>query len=208
MDFDRHLARDRPQGQARQRSARCPIVPFNLKTLREAGVIRPMRPDKLARVLRELRRAGAPRRRPGSRARRSPIPTTAMIDDEPARSPSPSVHRRSNALAHALAEQGVQPGDGVAIMCRNHRGFVDATLAASKLGANALYMNTAFAGPQLASVIEREEPAALIYDDEFAELLGEAGERCSGASSPGARSGTTGDPTTDELIDGRRRTPT
>ncbi len=35
-------------------------------------------------------------------------------------------------------------------------------------------MNTAFSGPQLDDVMEREEPAALIYDEEFAELLGEA----------------------------------
>ena len=61
-------------------------------------------------------------------------------------------------------------------MARNHRGFIEATLAASKLGANGLYMNTDFSGPQLADVIEREEPAALIYDEEFAELLGEAKE--------------------------------
>ena len=36
-----------------------PDVPFNLRTLAEAGVIRPMRPDKLARVARELARWGA-----------------------------------------------------------------------------------------------------------------------------------------------------
>ena len=35
----------------------------------------------------------------------------------------------------------------MAIMCRNHRGFIDATVACSKLGAHALYLNTAFAGP-------------------------------------------------------------
>ncbi|HEX2436471.1 MAG TPA: AMP-binding protein, partial [Solirubrobacterales bacterium] len=67
------------------------------------------------------------------------------------------------------------PGDAVAIMCRNHRGFIDATLACSKLGADGLYMNTAFAGPQLTEVVEREEPVALVYDQEFAELLSEAG---------------------------------
>ena len=53
-----------------------PDVPFNLKTLAEAGVIRPMRPDKLARVARELAPLGRLARRPGSPARRSPIPTT------------------------------------------------------------------------------------------------------------------------------------
>ena len=39
------------------------------------------------------------------------------------------MHRRSNALARGLAGFGVGEGDSVAIMCRNHRGFVDASLA-------------------------------------------------------------------------------
>ncbi len=81
---------------------------------------------------------------------------------------------RSNALAHALSDEGLGEGDGVAIMCRNHRGFIDATLAVAKIGAHALYLNTAFAAPQLSGVVENEEPAAIIYDEEFRELLGEA----------------------------------
>ena len=62
-------------------------------------------------------------------------------------------------------------------MCRNHRGFIDATVACSKLGAHALYLNTAFAGPQITDVVEREKPAALVYDEEFEELVHDAGER-------------------------------
>jgi fatty-acyl-CoA synthase len=87
------------------------------------------------------------------------------------------VHQRSNAIAHGLADAGVKEGDGVGIMCRNHRFFIEATVAASKLGANALYLNTAFAGPQLTEVVKREKPAALIYDIEFSELLEDAGKR-------------------------------
>ena len=56
-------------------------------------------------------------------------------------------------------------------MCRNHRGFVDATLGVAKLGADLLYLNTAFAGPQLVDVLEREQPRAVIHDEEFADLL-------------------------------------
>ena len=59
-------------------------------------------------------------------------------------------------------------------MARNHRGFVEATIACSKLGAGALYLNTAFAGPQIADVIAREDPVMVIYDEEFAALLGDA----------------------------------
>jgi acyl-CoA synthetase (AMP-forming)/AMP-acid ligase II len=65
----------------------------------------------------------------------------------------------------------------VGIMARNHRGFIEATIALSKLGADALYLNTAFAGPQLTEVVDREKPKAIIYDEEFAELLEDAGKR-------------------------------
>ncbi len=88
------------------------------------------------------------------------------------------VDRRTNALAHALADEGIGADDAVAIMCRDHRWFVEATVALSKLGATALYYNTAFAGPQLEEVTEREDPAAVIYDEEFGEAIeGAAGER-------------------------------
>ena len=84
-------------------------------------------------------------------------------------------------------------------MCRNHRGFIEATLACSKLGADGLYMNTSFAGPQLAEVVEREEPVALIYDREFAELLSEAG-RDLWRFVAWTDGEDAGDPTLEELI--------
>ena len=88
------------------------------------------------------------------------------------------VHRRTNALASQLREAGIGEDDRVAIMCRNHRGFIEATVACSKLGAGALYLNTAFAGPQITDVLAREDPAAVIYDEEFADLVAEgAGAR-------------------------------
>ncbi len=87
------------------------------------------------------------------------------------RSSFEQLDRRSNALAHSLSRLGVRAGDGIGIMCRNHRGFVDATIAAAKLGASALYLNTMFSGPQLADVIAREGPRLLIHDEEFSGLL-------------------------------------
>ena len=150
-------------------------VPFNVRTLAEAGVIRPVRPDKLALTFRVLARWGAS---PASGITGAAInhPDEAMVEDEAGSLTFAEVHRRSNALARGLAAEGVHEGDGVAIMCRNHRGFVEATLAVSKLGANGLYMNTAFAAPQLAGVVEREAPVALIYDAEFGGLLEQAAE--------------------------------
>jgi fatty-acyl-CoA synthase len=62
-------------------------------------------------------------------------------------------------------------------MCRNHRGWIEALTACSKLGANALFLNTAFSAPQLADVARRERPKALIHDQEFTQVLEEAGKR-------------------------------
>jgi acyl-CoA synthetase (AMP-forming)/AMP-acid ligase II len=150
-------------------------VPFNVRTLAGAGVIHPVRPDKLALMLRVLARWGAS---PAAGIAGAAInhPDEPMVEDEAGSLTFAEVHRRSNALARGLAAEGVREGDGIAIMCRNHRGFVEATLAISKLGATGLYMNTAFAAPQLAGVVEREQPVALIYDGEFAGLLEPAAE--------------------------------
>ncbi len=150
-------------------------VPFNLRTLTEAGVIHPVRPDRLALLVRVLRRWGAS---PAAGIAGAAInhPDEPMVQDESRSLTFAEVHRRSNALARGLAADGVREGDGIAIMCRNHHGFVEATLAVSKLGATGLYLNTAFAAPQLADVVEREQPVALVYDGEFSGLLEQAAE--------------------------------
>jgi len=148
---------------------------FTARTLTDVGILRPMRPDKLLRVAGALRRWG-PTPAAGYTISAIRHPHQLAIIDELGRLTFADVHRRTNALAHALADAGVKAGDGIAIMCRNHRGFVDAVVATSKLGANALYLNTAFAGPQITDVVKREQPAALIYDAEFEGLTRDAGE--------------------------------
>jgi acyl-CoA synthetase (AMP-forming)/AMP-acid ligase II len=98
-------------------------------------------------------------------------PGRTAIVDERGTLTFAEVDRRTNALARELGRAGIGEKDGVAIMCRNHRGFIEATVACSKLGAGMLYLNTAFAAPQIADVIEREGPVAVIYDEEFAGLV-------------------------------------
>jgi acyl-CoA synthetase (AMP-forming)/AMP-acid ligase II len=148
---------------------------FTVRTLAEVGMIKPTRPDKLVRIVDALRRWG-PTPAAGYTISAIRHPGHLAIIDELGRLTFADVHRRTNALAHELAKAGVKQGDGVAIMCRNHRGFIDAVVALSKLGANALYLNTAFAGPQIAEVVRREGPTALIYDAEFENLVNEGAE--------------------------------
>ena len=145
-------------------------VAFDLRVLHEAGMLEPAGPRKLFGVLGALARLGTS---PAGITKMAAIrePEGVAVRDELGELTFEQVHRRANAVAHALADLGVDSADGVGIMCRNHRGFVDATMGAAKVGASLLFLNTAFAGRQLVEVMEREGPRVLIYDQEFEGLL-------------------------------------
>ncbi len=141
-----------------------------LKVLASAGVIRPFSPLTLARLGRTVARWGVGPAG-GFTTLAVRFPRRIGLVDERGELTFSEMHARSNALAHALRTRGVGEGDAVAVMVRNHRGFVDAVVAIAKLGADILLLNTAFAGPQLIEVLDREQPALVIYDEEFEELL-------------------------------------
>jgi fatty-acyl-CoA synthase len=170
---------------------------FVARTLARAGMIHPERPDRLVRSLDALRRWG-PTIAGGYVSAGVRRPDAIAVVDERGSLTFAEVNRRTNALARGLAAQGVRPGDGVAILARNHRGFIDATAGVAKLGANALYLNTMFAAPQIADVCEREQPVAIIYDEEFAALIAGAAENRMSFVSWGSGGGV---PTLDELIE-------
>jgi acyl-CoA synthetase (AMP-forming)/AMP-acid ligase II len=143
------------------------------RVLAGTGMLRPNRPDKLVAAARAVRRFG-PTPAAGYTASAARFPDAVAVIDDLGALTFAEVHRRSNALAHVLRDAGVGEGDNVAIMCRNHRWFVEVVVACSKLGANALFLNTMFAGPQITDVCAREQPVALIYDQEFERLVADA----------------------------------
>lgn len=81
------------------------------------------------------------------------------------------LEERSNALANAWRERGLLPGDGVAILARNHRGFLDAFFAAAKCGARIVLLNTDLAAPQIREVVAREGTDLLVSDEEYTGML-------------------------------------
>ncbi len=129
------------------------------------GLLGPERPDKLVRIGLEVARRG-----PlggavaGAAIRWGERP---IFSDELGTLSAREIDERSNALARGLIADGVKPGDGVAILCRNHRGFLDATYAAAKVGMRSVFMNTEFAGPQIEDVCRREKVSTLIFDEEY-----------------------------------------
>jgi acyl-CoA synthetase (AMP-forming)/AMP-acid ligase II len=142
------------------------------RTLLGTGMIRAERPDKAIRALATLRRWGS------SSAAAYAVsairyPEGVALVDERGTLTFAQVQARTNALARALRAAGIGEQDGVALMCRNHRGYIEANVACAKVGASILYLNTAFAAPQIADVLRREGAVALIYDAEFEGLVSE-----------------------------------
>ncbi|MDT5367303.1 MAG: fatty-acyl-CoA synthase [Mycobacterium sp.] len=138
----------------------------------EAGALKLESPQAVAAMAADLARWGEIGMIPAVNARRTPH-RVAVIDDEGAmtfRELDDSV----NAVANCMVAMGVEGGNGVAIMARNHRWFVIANYAAARVGARIVLLNTEFSGPQIADVSDREGARLLIYDDEYAESVSQA----------------------------------
>ena len=133
------------------------------------AALRPERPDRLPRAAIAMAAwgptmAGAVA---GATARYPLAP--AVIDDE-GRLSFADLWAASDGVARGLRARGVGPASTVGVLGRNHRGFVTAVVAASKLGADIVYLNTGFAGPQLADVVAHEGIDAVLHDDELAAI--------------------------------------
>jgi acyl-CoA synthetase (AMP-forming)/AMP-acid ligase II len=172
----------------------------SIVTLTGAGILRIERPDRTLRTALTLIRWGVTPAA-GYEASAMRYPDAVALIDELGQLTFREISERTNALAHALADDGVNEGDNVAIMARNHRGFVEAVVACSKLGAHSLFLNTSFSGPQLTDVAGREKPKAIVYDEEFAEVLAEAGRRRKRYISWAEPDAETKDPTLESLIE-------
>jgi fatty-acyl-CoA synthase len=145
-----------------------------VKVMASSGVIRPYGPRTLAAIGKTIKDWGIGFAG-GIGALAVRAPDSVGLVDELGELTWAEIDERATRLAHSLEELGVSEGDSVAVLCRNHRYFLDVSTALSKLGADILYLNTAFSAPQLGEVCKREKPAAIVYDEEFGELIGKSG---------------------------------
>jgi fatty-acyl-CoA synthase len=139
-----------------------------------------MRPDRYLRMGAAMQRAGITAT-VGFAAAAQRCPDRPAIIDEIGTLTWKQLDERCDALGAALQKRnpGTDPDSPltVAVMCRNHRGFVEALVGANRIGADVLLLNTSFAGPAMAEVIEREgagKELVVIYDQEFTATVDRA----------------------------------
>jgi acyl-CoA synthetase (AMP-forming)/AMP-acid ligase II len=169
-------------------------------TMGRTRLLAPMRPDKYLRIAAAMQRENMGITS-GFAAAAQRCPDRPGLVDELGTLTWRQLGQRSDALAAALQALPAGQPRVIGIMARNHRGFVEAMIAANRIGADVLLLNTSFAGPALAEVVEREAVDAVIYDEEFTTTV----DRALADSPDAARiiawtDGPQGGPTVEKLI--------
>jgi acyl-CoA synthetase (AMP-forming)/AMP-acid ligase II len=142
-------------------------------TLTRAGMIAPMRPDRYLKIAAAMRREGMGMT-VGFASAAQRCPDRPGLVDERGTLTWRELDERINAFGAALQHlPGGQP-KVVGIMCRNHRGFVESVVAVNRIGSDVVLLNTSFAGPALAEVVNREGVDAVVYDEEFTPTVDRA----------------------------------
>ena len=136
-----------------------------------ARLIAPLRPDKYLRIAAAMQRENMGITS-GFASAAQRCPDRPGLIDELGTLTWREIDQRADALAAALQAEATPKVIG--IMARNHRGFVEALIAANRIGADVLLLNTSFAGPALAEVVERERVDTVIYDEEFTATVDRA----------------------------------
>ena len=132
-----------------------------------------MRPDRYLRMGAAVRRVGMTATS-GFATAAQRCPDRPGLIDERGTLTWKQIDDRSDALAAALQAQAGAAPKTIAVMCRNHRGFIEALVGADRIGSDVLLLNTSFAGPALAEVVEREGADTVIYDEEFTAIVDRA----------------------------------
>jgi acyl-CoA synthetase (AMP-forming)/AMP-acid ligase II len=162
-------------------------------------MIAPMRPDRYLKIAAAMRREGMGMT-VGFAGAAQRCPDRPALVDELGTLTWRQLDERIDALAAAL--QGLPSGQPkvVGIMCRNHRGFVEAVVAVNRIGSDVVLLNTSFAGPALAEVVNREGVDAVIYDEEFTPTVDRALADKPGATRIVAWTGGQHELTVEQLI--------
>lgn len=93
------------------------------------------------------------------------------------------LEQRANRLAHALVARGVQPGDKVGILSRNHVEAIEAMLATFKVRAVMVNINYRYVTPEVVYLVNNSDMVALVCERRYLGVLADAFDQCPQLSS-------------------------
>ncbi len=101
--------------------------------------------------------------------------------------------RRTSAIADGMRRAGMAGGERIGLLARNHRGFVEVTVAATKAGIPLVLLNTMSSAEQLAEVVRREGITAVFADAASLDIAAAAPSPIVGVGTVPGRGPTTDD---------------
>jgi acyl-CoA synthetase (AMP-forming)/AMP-acid ligase II len=140
-----------------------------------SGVLSPGRPGAVVRQVAalgawglglagELRQAAA----------RSPR-AVAVIDERRGAVTYAALLDGADRAASVLRGLGLEAGERLGVLCRNHLMLVEVLGAAGALGADVVLLGTGLVPSQVAAACEEQGVSLLVHDDEFAEVVDASG---------------------------------
>ncbi|CRZ17295.1 acyl-CoA synthetase [Mycolicibacterium neworleansense] len=137
-----------------------------LKTMITSGVVRASRPDRGIRQLNSLAKWGFTLAG-GLTAAAARAPRTTATIDEYGTSTYAEMAERTTRLASGLAVIGFTSDSTLAVLARNHSAMVECMVAASKLGADLVLLNTGLAARAIEEIVKRHRVDAIFVDSGF-----------------------------------------
>lgn len=103
----------------------------------------------------------------------------ALSDDEMTLTFSQLQERAESLACYLRTEEQIQPGERVALVFSNHRGFVMSLLALTRLGADVLPVNPKLPEPVLTELLERQRIDFVLYEPAVEGQVREGFRGCS-----------------------------
>ncbi|WP_209921763.1 AMP-binding protein [Mycolicibacterium lutetiense] len=140
------------------------------KTMVVSGVVRASRPDRALRQLNSLAKWGFTLAG-GLTAAAARSPRNFAVIDSLGQSTYADVAERTTRIASGLTTVGFTANSKLALLARNHSAMVECMVAASKLGADLVLLNTGLAAHPIEEIIRRHAVDAIFVDDEFEQQV-------------------------------------
>ncbi|MEO6472690.1 MAG: AMP-binding protein [Aeromicrobium sp.] len=139
---------------------------FAIKVFRQIGLLKPQLPHRLIGAGFQLVKwgPGFPSAVGAAAAR---FPNQLAIIDDAGELTWREVREEANKLCQGLKDRGLDAGDSVALLARNHRHMVIAAVAIMQAGGRILLLNTMASASQLGELSTRENAKFIILDQEF-----------------------------------------
>lgn len=147
------------------------VTASGVRGVTSSGILRPANPAVAVRMTKQLRTWGTgPALGFALGASRSPEELAVVDVDDPLHPEVTfaEIDHRCNALASGLVDRGVTANSRLALLARNSRAYTEVMVAASRIGADVIYVDTAATAQAVRSVTAAESIDMMVRNSAFA----------------------------------------